>query len=69
MRVYEVGTNYFFVQTLEFILQDEEITYLYAVKDGAVESSFAHLAAINAGISKDIVQRSNEVRKYQILVY
>ncbi|KAK7571079.1 hypothetical protein V9T40_014683 [Parthenolecanium corni] len=48
-------------QTLEFILQNEEITYLYAVKDGAVQSSFAHLAAINAGISKHIVQRSNEI--------
>lgn len=60
------GHNYitnrkYLLQMLDFVINKEEITYLYKVKDGSVSSSFAHLAATGVGLSKNIVDRAKEV--------
>lgn len=46
---------------LDFVINKEEITYLYKVKDGSVSSSFAHLAALSVGLPKNIVDRAKQV--------
>lgn len=48
-------------QMLDFVINKEEITYLYKVKDGSVSSSFAHLAALSVGLPKNIVDRAKQV--------
>ena len=52
--------NYIF-QTLDFLMENEEITYLYKVKDGSVNQSFALNAAFNMGFAKDLIFRAKHV--------
>ncbi|XP_065207339.1 mutS protein homolog 5-like [Planococcus citri] len=49
------------LQTLEFLMEDGEITYLYKVKDGSVTQSFALCAAFNMGFAKDLIYRAKQI--------
>ena len=49
-------------QTMEFMIDDNRIVYLFKLKSGTCKSSFAHLVAENVGIPEATINRSREVR-------
>lgn len=48
-------------QTLEHMCDGDQIVYLYKLKDGGVQSSFAHQVAESVGLDQPLVQRALQV--------
>ena len=54
---------------MDYLIENEEIIYLYKVKNGVSGLSLTLLAAKTAGLSDDALRRSIEVRKFTIKNY